>query len=226
MGAKKGSFKAASVRLGITQEEYLAHVEAGEKWCHKCKQWKMTGEFGIDKSRWDELSAKCQSCAYQSSRPGPTRRERLLKAAIGLGYCRKCENWHPKDKMSNGLCRLHANEEDRQRYATNPRYRMERKQHARSRKRGIDPIPPDAQEMILNEFGGLCAYCATNPATTWDHVVPVSKNGRTVPWNIVPACVSCNSSKNNKNVESWRGVCPSSLQAFYDRIDLQWCSAH
>jgi 5-methylcytosine-specific restriction endonuclease McrA len=81
-------------------------------------------------------------------------------------------------------------------------FRRQRQQHARSRKRGVAPIPADAQVMLLEEFDGQCAYCLA-PATTWDHIVPVVTGGETVPWNIVPACLSCNSSKNCREVFEW-----------------------
>ena len=43
-----------------------------------------------------------------------------------------------------------------------------------------------------------CHYCP-EPATTRDHIVPRSKGGRNAAWNIVPACVSCNSAKAAKD---------------------------
>jgi len=57
-------------------------------------------------------------------------------------------------------------------------------------------------EYLTEQFEGACAYCPS-PATTWDHVMPVSRGGRTAPGNIVPACHSCNSSKNDSDVFEW-----------------------
>ena len=45
---------------------------------------------------------------------------------------------------------------------------------------------------------GLCHYCQnTFPATemTMDHVVPLSRGGRTVKSNVVPCCKECNNQK-------------------------------
>lgn len=42
-----------------------------------------------------------------------------------------------------------------------------------------------------------CHYCSA-PATTRDHIVPRSKGGKNVGWNIVPACRKCNGTKGNK----------------------------
>jgi hypothetical protein len=76
----------------------------------------------------------------------------------------------------------------------------------------VAPIPAHAQLLILEEFAGKCAYCRLAEATTWDHIVPISKHGRTTPGNVVPACASCNSSKKNQDVWIWmakRGFTPS-----------------
>ena len=48
-----------------------------------------------------------------------------------------------------------------------------------------------------------------------DHVVPVSKGGSTSADNIIPACQSCNSSKNNKDIIEWY-----TAQPFYNKNRL------
>lgn len=46
-----------------------------------------------------------------------------------------------------------------------------------------------------------CAYCP-RPATTVDHVRPVSKGGTNALDNLVPCCSWCNGSKGNR--EGWQ----------------------
>lgn len=46
--------------------------------------------------------------------------------------------------------------------------------------------------------GGRCHYCGhAFPADklTMDHVVPVSRGGRSIKSNVVPCCAACNKSK-------------------------------
>lgn len=141
--------------------------------------------------------------------------------AAGLKYCWRCRQWKARDRFGIdrsrwdgraskcvGCCRRPRQlpllkrtnaEYERARYASDPVYRAERRQHAHARRRGVAPLPVEGMEVLTVDFGGLCAYCPA-PSTTWDHLVPVSKGGRTVPGNIVPACLSCNSRKRDADV--------------------------
>ena len=70
------------------------------------------------------------------------------------------------------------------------------------RKRGVDPVPDFAKEILLERYESRCAYCDA-PAETWDHVVPVAKGGQTEPDNILPSCIRCNSSKRDRDLDEW-----------------------
>jgi len=220
MGSKIGAMKAAASHLGFTFEEYLAKINNSLKWCSKGKHWTRRINFDKDASRGDGLCTSCRICRMHRKTTGPTRRERRAKKAVGLAWCRDCKQWLAIESVRCGLCRICQNKRDRERYATDINYRSERRQHAHARKRGIAKIPLIGQMIITEDFNGRCAYCGA-PATTWDHIKPISKGGQTIPGNIVPACQSCNSSKKDKNVWNWitsNGIRP--LDAFYDRIIL------
>ena len=226
MGSKAGVIKIAAQRIGLSLEEYMTHIDAGEKWCHKGRHWAKITTFGIDKSRGDGHDAICQNCRYQSTGDKPGQRERRQKRLLGLAYCRGCKDWLPMTEVHQGQCRFHINEEDRRRYDEDPTYKRERKQHAHSRQRGVKPIPPIGQASILEEFNGKCAYCQSK-ATTWDHVYPIAINGITTPSNIVPACASCNSSKQDKDVIEWlKATNRTPSSALMDRLILSECSPH
>lgn len=63
-------------------------------------------------------------------------------------------------------------------------------------------------ERAYKQAGERCSYCrrpfVTFASAHWDHVVPVSRGGSFGVGNLVPACVACNSSKQNKTVTEWR----------------------
>jgi len=76
----------------------------------------------------------------------------------------------------------------------------------RRRSRLIDSCSPGVLPAewaaLVERFAGRCAYCGTS-GTTIDHIVPISKGGRDEIGNVLPACKSCNSSKNNKDLAVW-----------------------
>jgi len=171
--------------------------------CRVCRQVKEVREFNVDNSRNDGHGYVCRSCRAVNNTGVPNSRERHAKRLLGQAWCRNCNDWLPLVDMSkNGLCRAHQREADRERYANDAAHRERRRAHASERKRGVERVPAEAKEMLLELFDGGCAYCDQS-ADTWDHVVPVSKGGKTVPGNILPSCVVCNSSKRARDMEKW-----------------------
>ena len=62
-------------------------------------------------------------------------------------------------------------------------------------------------------WGGLCAYCRCERATTVDHLKPKSRGGSSLRSNLVPACQSCNHSKGSENWLEW-----FQRQEFYNSV--------
>jgi 5-methylcytosine-specific restriction endonuclease McrA len=59
-------------------------------------------------------------------------------------------------------------------------------------------------EQRCRDFGNVCAYCGCRPEKlTQDHFLPVAYGGPHCLGNIVPACGSCNSSKNDSDPLEW-----------------------
>lgn len=200
---KEGAIKCAAKKAGITVEEYLRQIKAGLKKCTYCKDWKPNDSFSKDRSRYDGLKSKCRDCDYKPVTNNIGVRERRLKSQQGLRWCRQCRQWLNLEIVTkSGLCRPHEAEAARSRYATNDNYRRARRQHTYSRKRACQPITPEVQIQVLEEFDGKCAYCQ-EPAMTFDHIIPITKGGSSELQNIVPACTACNPSKKNKDVFDW-----------------------
>jgi 5-methylcytosine-specific restriction endonuclease McrA len=51
---------------------------------------------------------------------------------------------------------------------------------------------------------GPCAYCGNPEPTTVDHVVPRCHGGSGKIWNLVPACMRCNTQKCGMAPEQWK----------------------
>lgn len=59
---KLGALKTAAKKAGVDTHTYAAKVEAGEKFCYACADWKPVADYPKDASRHDGLGALCRSC--------------------------------------------------------------------------------------------------------------------------------------------------------------------
>lgn len=162
---------------------------------------------------WQSLSNACEETRIvdrsgrrvrvyrkqDASRPGQQQRRQM--ALLGKRWCRRCSDWLDIGLVSRrGLCQPHANEDYRERYAAGAKAIIAPRVHAR--KRSVEPVRPQDRERVFENFDGVCAYCG-KPATTVDHVIPVSQGGRSRRGNILPACRSCNSSKGTRSLDDF-----------------------
>jgi 5-methylcytosine-specific restriction endonuclease McrA len=60
-------------------------------------------------------------------------------------------------------------------------------------------------QQCLDYWCGFCCYCAERRATTIDHFIPLDSPDcpGTIPGNVLPACASCNYSKQNRSAGEW-----------------------
>ena len=59
------------------------------------------------------------------------------------------------------------------------------------------------RKSIKYGWGGLCAYCRGNRATTLDHIKAKSRGGSSLRSNLIPCCQECNHSKGSENWLVW-----------------------
>ena len=59
------------------------------------------------------------------------------------------------------------------------------------------------RKSIKYGWGGLCAYCRSNRATTLDHLKPRSKGGSNLRSNLIPCCGRCNHDKASQHWLTW-----------------------
>jgi 5-methylcytosine-specific restriction endonuclease McrA len=65
-------------------------------------------------------------------------------------------------------------------------------------------------------YNGECAYCGSKVNLTLDHFIPLTKGGSDVQGNLLPACLSCNSGKRDRDVIEWY-----KKQPFFDKKRLK-----
>ena len=141
----------------------------------------------------------------------------LQKAIRAAGRCpsvarlvmdAQLQHWreHPKDRAEHR--RQWAQARWWLRYAITPDLRLYHREKSKRRKaqaRGQTPvqIPVAALRQRFNEFGNCCAYCGASGDMEIEHVDPINNGGPHDIGNIVPACSTCNTSKKEKEMESW-----------------------
>lgn len=95
-----------------------------------------------------------------------------------------------------------------------PEARIYNRQYSRARKvkvRGLTVFSLSSKQVLTRfaEFNNCCAYCGTDKSgtksgvMTIDHVAAIDDNGFNAIGNILPACMTCNSSKQNKHIIDW-----------------------
>ncbi|NUR27569.1 MAG: HNH endonuclease [Catenulispora sp.] len=57
---------------------------------------------------------------------------------------------------------------------------------------------------LVRHYRHRCAYCGSSGPIHMEHVIPVSRGGRHAIGNVLPACESCNLSKQNCLVAEWK----------------------
>jgi len=67
----------------------------------------------------------------------------------------------------------------------------------------IREIPDRDVVRLVRRHGERCAYCGA-PWQHLDHVVPLERGGTHAIGNLLPACASCNTSKNRHLLAEWR----------------------
>lgn len=74
----------------------------------------------------------------------------------------------------------------------------------RSKKRMLlSTLTPQEWKVIKNKFYNVCAYCGSKCNLVQDHFIPVKFGGEYTHNNIIPSCVSCNSSKATRSFFVW-----------------------
>lgn len=124
-----------------------------------------------------------------------------------------CAKYHEKNRdqiLTKARAHYAANHEEVREKAKDYYYRNPEKfqvwRHTRRARlaKAVSTLTSDQWEAILELFDGACAYCGhSDGPITMDHVLPISRGGGHTEDNVVPACQSCNASKNAKTPDEW-----------------------
>jgi len=174
----------------------------GYKICSGCERELPAdiGHYDKDNSRKDGFQYLCKECRGRKFQRVPKQ---------GFRICSKCDKELPLEHFYrrtngnyDGLCRLCKALKGR------------KEKHTRKAKKikTISDYHVSEWRYCVDFFDYKCAYCGItqkehlktyNEQLHQDHFIPLSKYGNYTKDNIIPACKTCNCSKNDKDFFEW-----------------------
>lgn len=188
-----------------------AELKLGSKVCTICKEEKPIAEFY--KRGNGGFYNYCKKCANKDAR----KYYRINKLKI---HGRKVEynrlhkeeirRYNGRYYLNHSLsAKIRAKKWAEDNYDRNIDHKTMSFQRVRSKKAGLkSSFTRDEWIFCKTVFGNKCAYCGKKlKRATQDHVLSIQDGGTYTADNIVPACVSCNSSKGKKDFKQWYRSC-------------------
>jgi 5-methylcytosine-specific restriction endonuclease McrA len=115
--------------------------------------------------------------------------------------CKTCQKeytriWKKNNRAKVGLQRRRW--KDRNPELRRAQSRVDRQRRRARNRQASGYFTREQWQARLDYHGNKCYYCTSEHNLTIDHRIPLSRGGTNWPSNLVPACHSCNSKKNNK----------------------------
>lgn len=173
----------------------VAWVEDGKKLCTTCKRWLPADVEHFHRNSDGEggLMSKCKEC--RGSNFGICRINKVLPKPEGFRYCSSCKQLFPESNFYHKKSQITS--ECKKCYSFN------RNIQTRKRQEEAADYTVEQWNECMKHFGYKCAYCGKKRKLTQDHFFPRYSGGEYSTHNIVPACLSCNTSKNNHSFFEW-----------------------
>lgn len=178
------------------------------KKCARCAVSKPHEAFSRDRRRKDGRYPYCRECDGAKSREryrANVQRESERKRAA---YLANRDRFLARNRAWREANREREREQHKEYYRNNRDVFIRRGTNRKEAFAAIAKFKVTRKDLrrALSRHGGACFYCRADlgDKVTWDHVVPVSRGGAHSVGNLVPACRSCNCSKNNRTITEWR----------------------
>lgn len=179
------------------------------KICTKCKQIKEDSEYSPDRRRSTGLYSWCRSCMRESNMDYRNKHRLQMNERRRESYKenkdtenKRHRDWHQANKEKVSL--------QRKEYYQRLEVKEKNRVNVKARRRIGRSISKDVMNHIIWCKKQDCLYCG-GPGGSHDHVIPVIQGGEWTIENIVPACISCNSSKHTRTPEEW-------VNRWYERV--------
>ena len=194
------------------EERTQKELNKKSKVCSKCKIENNIDEF-YERANGG-FHGECKACTLEKQREYHNEnRDKILlrKKEYNRKNKEKIDNYNKKYYIENNddiKLRVKKWKNDNPEKYKNLSVRMSQVRAAREKNVISDFSKKDWEDcknFFKNDNGDLeCAYCGKIlKRATQDHFIPLSKGGNYTKDNIIPVCISCNSSKCDKDFEEW-----------------------
>jgi len=189
--------RECGAELIVGDNWHLPYARQNSRICIECN--KAYNRRWYDKHRQKVLAARPQY--YRENR------ERIL------AYSHQRYKEHQEEATATSRQYNQDHREERTAYSRewrrkNPEKRAAQKHRRYAREKGA--IIGSVDERALYElYNFMCIYCGAMTGLTLDHVIALNNGGLHHEDNLVVACRSCNSSKQDKSLEEWLQTQPN-----------------
>lgn len=162
--------------------------------------------------QWYQENKECTKQYYQDNKEKIKQYSKQYYHDNKEHYSQLNKQWHQENKEHRKQCKQQWHQENKEhclQYAKQWRKLNKDKvaiydARRRTLKKQLPSTLISKQwKGIKEEFNNQCAYCGEQLPLEQDHFIALSKGGEYTHNNIIPACKSCNSSKNNKDFFEW-----------------------
>jgi 5-methylcytosine-specific restriction endonuclease McrA len=173
------------------------------KFCSYCSRALPVSEFYRRRASIDGLNYKCKSCSRAANKIRYVAAKDSVKAKATEWALKNRERRLEISRQSDARRRVARTQSAREWRLANPeRARLTGRLHAH-RRRCSGSLSARHWKMLVQLACGRCVYCGLKRPLTLDHLTPIAAGGLTTFENSIPACLSCNSSKNKRDGATW-----------------------
>jgi hypothetical protein len=189
-----------SGKYGLRSQCKDCHNESARHWQQANSEWKKE----YDHRRYETNSERVKERAHRWRQDNPERASENNRR----WYRANSERAKELSRRRQQANREQHNESSRRWCQANPERRRVYEQKRRARKRSLPATLTHEQwRLCLEHFNYCCAYCGSQRdfwfTVEQEHFIPTVSGGGYVAKNIIPACKSCNTSKQDDDAVSW-----------------------
>ena len=156
--------------------------------CSTCKINKILGDFSKQASCNGGFRGECQQCRNEKARKWYLNNKEHRKKTAQLW---RVLNQNKITKAVSAWTKANPDKKSNH-------------YHSRKAKLKQNGVYRISEKELKKLYSLPCFYCGANDKKTQDHVVPINRGGSHSIGNLITACQSCNSSKQDKTITEWK----------------------